>query len=162
MGGATREAEDAGIRVVHLRLGIVLSPAGGALGKLLPVFRVGLGGKLGNGRQWMSWITLDDTVNAILHAVGDESTSPALALRGPVNVCSPEPVTNSEFTSTLGKVLRRPALLPVPAFALRLGLGQMADEALLSSARVLPSKLMESGFSFKDPSLEAALHKLLR
>ena len=153
---ATRPAEEAGIRIAHLRFGVVLSPAGGALQKLRPLFRLGLGGRLGNGRQWMSWISLRDTVSAILRALED----PALA--GAVNVTAPNPVTNAEFTQTLGKALHRPALLAVPAFALRLAVGEMADEGLLASCRAVPAKLLSAGFFFEDPDLEPALRGMLR
>jgi len=152
---ATREAEDAGIRVVHARFGVVLDPAGGALGKLLPLFRLGMGGKLGSGRQWMSWIGLRDVVQILLHCAEDAS------LRGPVNVTSPNPVTNSAFTCALGKALHRPAVLGVPAFALRMAVGGMADEGLLSSCRAVPAKLNAVGFHFEDPSLGPALESLL-
>jgi len=143
-------AAKAGIRVVHLRFGVVLG-AGGALAKMLPLFRLGLGGKLGSGRQWMSWISLTDAVAAILFA----KDTPTLA--GPLNLTAPQPVTNSEFTIALGRAVHRPVLLPAPAFALRLALGAIADEALLASARVVPSSLTSAGFRFSHPNLEAAL-----
>lgn len=146
-----------GIRVVTLRIGIVLSPAGGALAKMLTPFRLGLGGVIGGGAQWMSWIALDDVIGALRHALGTD------ALRGPVNAVAPAPVTNAEFTRTLGRVLRRPTLVPMPAFAARLALGEMADELLLSSQRVLPTRLLASGFAFGYPTLESALrHELGR
>lgn len=146
-----------GIRVVTLRIGIVLSPAGGALAKMLTPFRLGLGGVIGGGAQWMSWIALDDVIGALRHALGTD------ALRGPVNAVAPAPVTNAEFTRTLGRVLRRPTLVPMPAFAARLALGEMADELLLSSQRVLPARLLASGFAFRYPTLEGALrHELGR
>jgi len=146
-----------GIRVVNVRIGIVLSPAGGALAKMLTPFRLGLGGVIGGGAQWMSWIALDDVIGALRHALGTD------ALRGPVNAVAPAPVTNAEFTRTLGRVLRRPTLLPMPAFAARLALGEMADELLLSSQRVLPARLLASGFAFRYPTLEGALrHELGR
>lgn len=148
---AVSGAEEAGIRVVKLRTGVVLSRGGGALSRMLLPFRLGLGGRLGSGRQFMSWIALDDLIAAIRFAID----TPALS--GPVNATAPEAVTNEVFTRTLGRVLGRPTVLPVPAFALRLAVGQMADEALLSSARVRPRKLEESGFSFRYPHLEAAL-----
>lgn len=144
-----------GIRVVNLRFGIVLSPKGGALKMMLPPFRLGLGGRLGSGKQWMSWVTLDDVVQAVHHALNTES------LRGPVNVVSPNPVTNEEFTRALGLVLRRPTALSVPAFAARIAFGELADEALLASTRVEPKRLKLSGFRFQDPELEPALRKLL-
>ena len=149
-------ARQAGIRVVHLRFAVVLTPEAGALAKLLPVFRLGLGGRIGTGKQWMSWITLDDTIRAMLFTLD----TPRLA--GPVNVTSPQPLTNAQFTGALGSALGRPAVLPVPAFALRLALGQMADEALLSSARVVPAKLLEAGFRFGQPDVGNALRSLLR
>ena len=148
---AASGAEKAGIRVVKLRIGVVLSGNGGALSRMLPPFRLGLGGRLGSGRQFISWIALDDLVAAIRFAIDTPTLS------GPVNATAPEAVTNEVFTRTLGRVLGRPTPLPVPAFALRLVVGQMADEALLSSARVRPRKLQEFGFSFRHPHLEAAL-----
>jgi uncharacterized protein len=153
---AARPAVGAGIRVVHLRLGVVLGRRAGALGKMLPLFRLGLGGRLGSGRQWMSWIGLEDTVRAILFAMDTP------ALHGPVNLTAPQPVTNAEFTRALGKALQRPAILPAPAFALRLALGEMADEALLASARAVPAKLVEAGFQFVHPALDTALGAALR
>ncbi|MGB7212264.1 MAG: TIGR01777 family oxidoreductase [Gemmatimonadales bacterium] len=152
---ASAPAEAAGIRVVRTRFGIVLSPDGGALAQMLTPFRAGLGGRLGTGRQWMSWVALDDVVGAIRHAMRTD------ALRGPVNVTAPTPVTNAEFTATLARLLRRPAILPVPAVALRLLFGQLADEALLAGQRVLPAALHASGFQFRFPTLEAALRHLL-
>lgn len=148
---AARPAEVAGIRVVHARFGVVLGRGPGALEKMLPIFRLGLGGRLGSGRQWMSWVSLDDVVDAILFALETES------LAGAVNLVSPNPVTNAEFTRALGRELHRPAMLPVPAFALRLGLGEMADEALLASALVAPAKLIAAGFRFAHPRIEDAL-----
>ncbi|MBI3332788.1 MAG: TIGR01777 family protein [Candidatus Omnitrophica bacterium] len=148
-------AAQKGIRVVALRFGIVLSPFGGALAMMLPPFRIGLGGTLGGGGQFMSWVSIDDVVGAIHHALATEK------LRGPVNVVAPNPVTNREFTRTLGKVLRRPAIFPVPAFMVRLMFGELADEALLASARVEPSRLLAAGFSFQYPELEGALRYLL-
>jgi hypothetical protein len=152
---ATQPATEAGIRVVHLRFGVVLSVAGGALAKMLPVFRAGLGGRLGSGRQWISWIALPDVVRAIEFALQTASLS------GPVNVVAPNPVTNLEFTRALGRALHRPTLLQVPAFALRLGLGKMAEATILESARVLPACLSVSGFDFQYPELEAGLRALL-
>jgi uncharacterized protein (TIGR01777 family) len=137
-----------------LRFGIVLSPAGGALKTTLTPFRLGVGGKLGNGRQWMSWVSIDDVVGAIHHAlVTDE-------LAGVANAVAPNPVTNAEFTKRLGRVLGRPTLLPVPAAALRLALGEFAQEAL-SSTRVVPRRLLESGYEFRYPDLEPALRHVL-
>jgi uncharacterized protein (TIGR01777 family) len=148
---AAQPAADAGIRVVHLRFGVVLGPGAGALAKILPLFWLGLGGRLGSGHQWMSWISLVDAVAAALFVL-DTAT-----LDGPVNLTAPAPVTNAEFTRALGRAVHRPAILPAPAFALRLALGQMADEALLSSARVFPNRLAGAGFQFAHSSVEAAL-----
>jgi uncharacterized protein len=152
---AAQPAVDAGIRVVHLRFGVVLGTASngnqGALAKMLPIFRLGLGGPLGNGSQWMSWISLQDAVAAVLLLL-DESS-----IAGPVNVVAPNPVTNKEFTRALAKLLHRPAFFAAPAFALRLALGEMADEALLSSARVVPAKLSAAGFRFAHPTIDLAL-----
>jgi uncharacterized protein len=147
---AAEPARAVGIRVIHLRFGVVLSRRGGALAQMLPLFRLGLGGRLGSGRQWMSWISLTDAVQAILFAL--ESPS----LEGPVNLTAPEPVRNAEFTRALADRLRRPAILPAPAFALRLAFGQMANEALLASARVVPGKLQSAGFCFTHPTLQQA------
>lgn len=152
---AADPARAAGIRVVHPRFGLVLSPRGGALAAMLPLFRLGLGGRLGSGAQVWSWITLDDVVEAALHALRTES------LAGPVNFVAPEPVSNAEFTRVLGRVLRRPALLVVPAFAARLAAGEMAEEMLLSGARVVPRRLLETGYRFRFPALEPALRHLL-
>jgi uncharacterized protein (TIGR01777 family) len=148
---ATSGAEKAGIRVVKLRIGVVLSGSGGALARMLPPFRLGLGGRLGSGRQYMSWIALDDLVAAIRFAIDTPS------LRGPVNATAPEAVTNADFTRTLGRVLGRPTPFPIPGPALRVLAGGMADEALLSSARVRPRRLQESGFRFLHPDLDGAL-----
>jgi uncharacterized protein len=148
---ATRSAAEAGIRVVHLRFGVVLGPGNGALGKMLPLFRMGLGGRLGSGRQWMSWVELEDAVAAILFALD------TAALAGPVNVTAPEPVTNAEFTRAISRAVHRPAILPAPEFALRLALGEMADEALLASARAVPARLIGAGFRFANPSIDEAL-----
>lgn len=145
-----RPAAEAGIRVVHLRFGVVLAREGGALPKLLPVFRLGLGGKLGSGRQWMSWIALEDAVSATRFLLSS-------SIAGPVNLCAPNPVSNGEFTSALAARLHRPALMTVPAFALRLLTGQMADEALLASARVMPKRLLDVGFCYARPKVEDAL-----
>jgi len=147
---ASEAADRAGIRVVHLRLGVVLGREG-ALKKMLPVFRLGLGGRLGSGRQWMSWIGLGDAVRAILFAMKTETLS------GAVNVTAPNPVTNAEFTRALGRALHRPAVMPVPAFALRLMFGEMADEALLGSTRAVPGKLMGAGFRYECPTVDEAL-----
>jgi uncharacterized protein (TIGR01777 family) len=152
---ATRLAEDAGIRVVHARFGVVLSPEGGALAKLLPIFRLGVGGKLGDGRAWMPWVTLRDAVGILKFCVENEN------LQGAVNVVAPTLVTNAEFTRALGAAVHRPALLPAPAFALRLAFGEMADQALLASARVVPAKLVAAGYPFVDPEIASALQSLL-
>jgi uncharacterized protein (TIGR01777 family) len=152
---ATWTAEQAGVRVVMPRLGLVLSWEGGALGRMLPMFRLGLGGKIGNGRQYWSWVTLDDTVRAIEYLLRDKIVS------GPVNVVAPNPVTNAEFTRTLAKVIHRPAFFPLPAGVARLAFGAMADELLLASQRVKPMVLEKSGFRFKDTQLRKALERVL-
>ena len=153
---AAEPAASAGARVVLLRTGVVLSPGGGALGRQLPLFRLGLGGRLGDGRQWLSWISLADEVGAILHAI-DEPT-----LSGPVDATAPNPVTNGTFTSALAAAVHRPALLAVPRAALRLALGpELADEALLASQRVLPARLVATGYRFVAPDITTALTTLL-
>ena len=152
---ASASAMERGIRVVRLRFGVVLSPAGGPLRLMLPPFKMGLGGWLGSGTQYFSWIALDDVLGVIHHALTTRD------LQGPVNTVSPNPVTNREFSTILARALSRPCLLPAPAFALRLALGEMADEALLSSERVIPSKLLAIGYTFRFPTLEAALRHLL-
>jgi uncharacterized protein (TIGR01777 family) len=152
---AAQPAVNQGIRVAHLRFGMILSPTGGALAKLLPAVRLGLGGTLGQGRQYVSWIALDDAIGAIYHALSADELS------GPVNVVAPQAVTNRELTGTLGQVLRRPTPLPMPAFAARLLLGEMADELLLASARVAPRALQASRYVFRFPKLDEALHHLL-
>ncbi len=144
---AARPALDAGIRVVHLRFGMVLGPDGGALARLVPMFRLGLGGRLGSGRQWMSWVSEADAVSAVLFAL-EHST-----LAGAVNAVSPQPVTNAEFTRELGRAVHRPTVMAAPAFALRLAFGEMADEALMASTRAVPKRLLEAGFVFRHPSL---------
>jgi uncharacterized protein len=148
---ATGAASDAGIRVVHLRAGLILARAGGALEKLLIPFRLGLGGRLGSGQQWMSWIAIDDYVEALSFLIDDAS------IAGPVNLVAPNPVTNAEFTRVLSRVLRRPAFFTVPRFALSRGVGEMAEATLLASQRIRPRRLLEAGFSFTLPTLEAAL-----
>ncbi len=148
---AAQPARDAGIRVVHARLGIVLGHGAGALSKMLPIFRLGLGGRLGSGRQWVSWVSLEDVVNAIHFALANPGVS------GPMNVVSAHPVKNADFTRALAREVHRPAIFPAPAFALRLFLGQMADDALLSSAAVHPRKLLSAGFEFAHPQLPEAL-----
>lgn len=153
---ATAPAADAGVRVVLLRTGIVLSPRGGALGRLLPIFRLGAGGPIGSGRQWMSWISLGDHVRAMLHALVTES------MHGPANLVAPNPVTNADFATTLGRVLARPAFMPVPAFALELLYGEMARATLLAGQRALPKSLMANRFEFAHPTLEGALRAELR
>jgi uncharacterized protein len=153
---ACQPAADKGIRVVNLRIGVVLSPAGGALAKMLTPFKLGAGGVIGSGSQYMSWIALDDVVSAIHHALTQNS------LRGPVNGVAPNAATNRDFTRTLGRVLSRPTLLPMPAFAARLAFGEMADALLLASARVVPARLLKSGFAFRYPDLEGALQHLLK
>lgn len=152
---ATQPAAATGLRVVHLRLGVVLSGAGGTLARLLPLFRWGLGGVLGSGRQWMSWITAADLLRIIGRALSDES------MAGPINAVAPQPVTNRQFTQILARVLHRPAVLPAPALALRLLLGEMADELLLASTRVLPRRLQSSSYTFADAELEPALRRTL-
>ena len=152
---ATRPAEGAGIRVVRLRIGVVLSKNGGALAKMLTPFKMGVGGKVGSGDQVMSWITLDDLVSVIVHALGNAD------LRGPVNATAPGAVTNAEFTRALGKALGRPTVFPMPAFAARLAFGEMADELLLSGARVRPAALLASGFRFGQPEIGPALGHVL-
>jgi uncharacterized protein (TIGR01777 family) len=149
---ATAAAADAGIRVVHLRTGVVLSAAGGALKKQLPPFRLGLGARLGSGKQWFSWITRRDAVAAISHLLDDEGAS------GPFNLAAPEPVPNVVFTHALGSALRRPALLAVPSIVLRVAVGdEMTSEFLVASQRAMPERLLSSGFVFADPALAAAL-----
>jgi len=153
---ASAPAARKGIRVVALRIGMVLSPKGGALARMLPLFRAGLGGVIGGGRQYVSWVALDELPHILHHALqrGD--------LSGPVNAVAPRPVTNREFTGALGKALSRPTPLPVPAFALRLAVGrEMADGLLLASARVLPKRLLDTGYAFRSPELEPTLGHLL-
>jgi uncharacterized protein len=152
---AAAPAAAAGIRVVTLRTAMVLSPDGGALARMLPLFRLGGGGVLGPGTQWWSWITRDDHLSVIERAIADPSLS------GPVNSASPGAVTNREFTRVLGMVLRRPTVLPAPAFALRLALGSLADELLLASIRVEPAALLAHDFRFAEPMLEGALRRML-
>ena len=152
---ATAAAQLAGIRVVHLRIGFVLG-RGGALAKMLPAFRLGLGGRLGSGRQYMSWVGIDDVVAAILFA----ASQPQLA--GAVNATAPQPVTNREFTAALGRALHRPAVLPVPALALRLLFGRFVDEGMLASQRALPRRLLAAGYRFAQPDLAGALAAALR
>ena len=148
---ATAPARDAGIRVIHLRTGIVLNPAGGALAKMLTPMRFGAGGRLGSGKQWMSWISREDWVGAVHHAL----QTPGLS--GPVNLTAPEPVTNSTFTETLGRIVHRPTLASVPAFVLRTIFGEMAEGTILASQRAHPAALERSGFGFAHPTLASAL-----
>ena len=168
-------AASAGIRTTNLRTGLVLSKNGGPLKEMLLPFRLGLGGKIGSGRQWWSWIHIEDWIAAAHHILenplADSNTiverraSPPghpSSLRGPVNMVSPNPVSNAEFAKTLAEILKRPAILPAPAFAVRLALGELADEALLASAKIEPMKLLQSGFQFKFPDLRSTLEDLLR
>jgi uncharacterized protein (TIGR01777 family) len=152
---ASKGAADAGIRTVNLRIGLVLSARGGALAKMLTPFKLGLGGKIGSGQQWTSWIHVDDIVGAIHHALRTESIS------GPVNLVAANPVRNEEFTRALASVLRRPAFFQVPAFVVRLAFGQMGNELLLGSERVQPAKLLATGYAFRFTDLRAALEDLL-
>jgi hypothetical protein len=152
---AAMAAHEMGVRVVLARMGVVLSAWGGALARLLPIFRLGLGGPVGSGQQYVSWVALDDVVAAFLWLLEKEE------LTGPFNVTSPEPVTFAELARTLGRVLGRPAFLRVPGFLLRLALGEMAQETLLSGQRALPKRLLDSRFQFRFPRLEEALHHLL-
>jgi uncharacterized protein len=151
---AARPAAEAGVRVVHLRTGLVLAAHGGALAKLLLPFRLGVGGRIGNGHQWMSWITLADHVRAMEFLMSSE-------ISGPVNLVAPNPVTNSEFVAALGRVLRRPTVFPVPALALTLALGDMARDTILASQRVVPQRLLESCFQFESPDLLGGLQRVL-
>jgi uncharacterized protein (TIGR01777 family) len=148
---AAAPARDAGIRAVHLRTGIVLSRAGGMLAQVLLPFRMGAGGVVGTGRQWLSWISLADATAAIQHTIATAELS------GPVNLTAPQPIPNAEFVHTLGKLLGRPTLVPLPAFAVKMLLGKMGDELLLAGQRVLPKKLLASGFQFAHSDLESAL-----
>jgi len=152
---ATKPAVEKGIRTIYARFGIILDANEGALAKMLMPFRMGVGGRLGNGKQWMSWIAIEDVVNGLKFLVEDGS------IRGPVNLVAPNPVTNAEFTKALGRVLSKPTLFPVPAFGARLAFGEMADALLLSSQKVNPAVLKERGFRFAQPSLEPALRQIL-
>jgi len=153
---AAQPAGDAGIRCAQIRTGVVLSSEGGALQKMLPPFRLGVGGNLGSGRQWMSWIHIQDMVGAINHILKTD------LLRGPVNLVAPRPVTNAEFTNTLGAVLSRPTIFPVPEFVMKLAFGQMAEEVLLTSQRVEPAKLVSSGYPFQYSDLRKALESVVK
>jgi uncharacterized protein (TIGR01777 family) len=153
---ATKPAADAGVRTVRMRIGIVLARHAGALAQMLPPFRAGMGGRVGSGKQWMSWIDLGDLIGAVQHILQTESLS------GPVNLVGPDPVTNVQFTKTLASVLHRPALFPVPALVMRLAFGEMADELLLASDRVQPKRLQESGYVFQFPTLRSSLEHILK
>ena len=152
---AAAKASELGVRVVHLRFGVVLDRRGGALGRMLPVFRLGLGGKLGSGRQWMSWVSLGDAVRAVMFLMERDD------LAGAFNVTAPQPVTNAEFTKALGAALGRPTVMTAPRSVLRALLGEMANETLLASQRALPRRLMDAGFRFEDEEIGAALKVLL-
>ena len=152
---AALPALEKGIRTVFLRIGMVLSPVGGALQRLLPSFALGLGAKLGSGQQYISWISMDDLIGTVYHAIDDESLS------GPVNIVAPNPVTNLEMTRTLAKVISRPALFTLPAWLIKLIFGEMGKEVLLASTRVSPEKIMAAGYRFRHPELEGALRHLL-
>jgi len=154
--GATKPAAERGIRVVNLRIGLVLSRAGGGLAKMLPAFTMGVGGKIGSGKQYMSWIGIDDLVQIILF------TTTTGTLSGPANAAAPHPARNSEFTKTMGRVLGRPTIVPMPAFAVRLAFGEMGQELLLASTRMEPARLLSAGYHFRFPQLEGALRHLLR
>lgn len=150
------EAEALGIRCCYLRTGVVLGKNGGALSKMLPPFKMALGGPMGSGQQWMSWVHMDDLVNAIVYALETPS------INGPINGTAPNPVTNKAFSKALGAALNRPALIPMPAFVLKLMMGEMAEELLLSGQRVVPAKLTQSGFEFKYPQLDDALRDIIQ
>lgn len=152
---ATQPAAEAGIRVVNMRIGVVMSPHGGALEKMLTPFKMGVGGVLGSGKQYMSCITIDDVVGGIHHCLTHEE------LTGPVNLVDPYAVTNRDFTKTLGRILNRPTIFPAPAFVLRIAVGEMADALLLSSTRVVPNRLLQSGYQFRFPDLESGLKHVL-
>jgi uncharacterized protein (TIGR01777 family) len=153
---ATQPAVDGGIRTVQMRTGVVLSPTGGALGKMLTPFKMGVGGRIGNGRQWMSWIDVQDMVGAIHHILKSD------LLHGPVNLVAPKPVTNAEFTQTLASVLSRPAIFPVPALVVKLVFGEMGETVLLGGQRVEPAQLVGSGYPFRFSDLRASLENALR
>jgi uncharacterized protein len=153
---ATLSAVEAGIRTVQMRTGVVLSPKGGALGKMLTPFKMGVGGRIGDGQQWMSWIDVEDMVGAIHHVLKSD------LLQGPVNMVAPKPVTNEEFTKTLASVLSRPAIFPVPAFVVRLAFGEMGETVLLGSQRVEPTQLVMSGYPFRFSNLRASLANILK
>ena len=152
---STEPALAAGVRTVFLRFGPILAREGGMLAKLLTPFKMGMGGRVGPGTQYISWVAIDDVVNAVKLALKDES------IRGPLNIVSPNPVTNEAFTKTLGHVLSRPTALAMPAFAVRLAFGELADEMLLTSQRVIPKRLNDAGFEFEFPELEGAFRRYL-
>jgi uncharacterized protein len=152
---ATHAAASAGIRTVQMRTGVVLSPRGGALGAMLTPFKMGLGGRIGDGQQWMSWIDVQDMVGAINHIMNSD-------LRGPVNMVAPKPVKNVEFTKTLARVLSRPAIFPMPAFAVKLAFGEMGETVILGSQRVEPTQLVTSGYPFRFSTLKASLENILK
>lgn len=153
---ATALAVEKGIRVVNARFGVILDTKGGALAKMLPPFRMGVGGKVGGGKQWMSWVTLSDVIGGLNFALTNDS------IHGPVNYVAPNPVTNAEFTKTLGRVLSRPTLFPIPAFGVKLIFGEMGEALLLGGQRVAPKQLSSNGFKFEYPELEAALASMLK
>jgi uncharacterized protein (TIGR01777 family) len=152
---ATISATEKGIRTTHARFGIILDAHEGALAKMLPPFRAGIGGRIGSGKQWMSWVALDDVIAALKFLLADGT------IQGPVNVVAPNPVTNAEFTQTLARVISRPAIVPMPAFAARLAFGEMADALLLGSQKVDPAVLEDNGFLFEWPTLEPAIKHIL-
>jgi uncharacterized protein (TIGR01777 family) len=153
---ATQPAADAGIQTVQIRTGVVLSPKGGALGKMLTPFKMGVGGRIGDGRQWMSWIDVQDLVGAVQHILQSDP------LRGPFNMVGPKAVTNAEFTEILASVLSRPAIFPMPAFAVKLAFGEMGETVLLGSQRVEPTKLAAGGYSFRFKTLRESLENILK
>ncbi|MBF0573175.1 MAG: TIGR01777 family protein, partial [Desulfamplus sp.] len=155
-----KKAEDAGVQTIFARMGIVLTPAGGALERLLPGFMAGLGAKIGNGKQYMSWISMDDLIYSLHHIIVSNSISKS-SINGAVNLISPNPVTNQEFTQILAKVLSRPAPFTLPASLIKMVWGEMGQEVLLSSTRVIPKRLLDSGFKFSYPTLEEALRHLI-
>jgi uncharacterized protein (TIGR01777 family) len=153
---ATEAASRAGIRVALLRFGVVLGESGGALKQMLRPFKMGVGGRIGSGQQWMSWVALEDAAGAVEHAILNDS------VRGPVNVVAPQPARNSEFTKTLGEVLHRPTMFPMPEFAVKIAFGEMGESLLLGSQRVMPKKLVQAGYQFKFPELKAALASVMK
>jgi len=153
---AAEPARQAGIRVINFRIGMVLSPDGGALKEMLFPFKMGVGGRVGSGKQWMSWVALDDVIGAIFFALENQS------LKGPVNLVAPNPVTNAEFTKALGEAVHRPTVFPVPAFVIKLAFGEMGEVLLLSGQRVVPAKLLASGYKFQQTDVASALQSMLR